>query len=221
MEIRQAPPVPAIRVRFAREDDLERLVTIHAAAFPDARSREARRRNFTDNVRGTLADLIVAERDGTAVGHAFLFRMATWIGGRQIATGGVASLGVAPEARGAGVARALMNGIAQELRVRATPLCLLYPFRHRFYRGFGFGLVSEVRRLRIPPSSFPSAPPGIEARGLLGRPEEAAAVKRCYQRVAAHANGMLARREPVWRAALAPEGRQIAVMPGASGEVQG
>src|SRR5689334_13918371 len=109
MEMRNAVSPDGISVRPAHEDDLERLVTIHAASFPDARNREARRRNFTDNVRGSLQDLLVAERANTIVGHAFLYRMSTWLGGTPVALGGIASVGVAPEARGTGVARGIMR----------------------------------------------------------------------------------------------------------------
>jgi len=219
MELRHSPPAADLKIRTAREDDLDRLVSIHAAAFPDARSRDARRRNFTENVRGALGDALVAERLGSVVGHAFAFRMATWIAGSQVQLGGIASVGVAPEARGTGVARTLMYAISEELRARAAPVALLYPFRHRFYRRLGYGLVCEMRRLRVAPSAFPAATPG--AMRNASRAEDIAAVKRCYQRTAEKSNGMLARREPVWRAALAPEGRQLTIVPARTGEVEG
>lgn len=215
------PNVPErIRVRPAREDDLERLVTIHAAAFPDARSRETRRRNFTDNVRGGLADLLVAERDGVLVGHTFAFRLGTWIGGAEIPVGGVASVGVAPEARGSGVARALMSAVDATLRARSVPLAMLYPFRHKFYRQLGYGMVCELHRIRVAASSYPQSEIEGVVRGA-ARPDDLQAVRRCYQRSGERSNGLVVRRENVWRALFAPEGRQLIVVPGASGEVDG
>ena len=220
MEARDLPPAPLMRVRPARDEDLDRLVAIHAAAFPDARNRDARRRNFTDNARGGLSDLLVAELDGQVTGHAFLYRMATWIAGRQVPVGGVASVGVAPEARGLGVARALMGHIEEELRARGTPLCLLYPFRHRFYRRLGFGTVGEVQRLRVPPSSLPSAPRGLRAEPA-HTPDDLAAIRRCYQRIATRSNGMLMRSDAVWRAALTQDGRHVSLVRDDDGEVRG
>lgn len=207
-------------MRPARDDDLDRLVAIHSAAFPDARNRDARRRNFTDNARGGLADLLVAERDGVVVGHAFLFRMSTWLCGRQVPMGGVASVGVAPEARGRGVARSLLDAIDRELHERGTPLCLLYPFRHLFYRQLGYGMVSEVRRLRVPPASFPARPERRDVVAADG-PDVLAAVRRCYQRVASRSNGMIGRSDTVWRATLAADGRQLVIVPSPDGEVRG
>lgn len=219
MEVPDLPPSPRVRVRPARDEDLDRLVTVHAAAFPDARNRDARRRNFTENARGSFSDLWVAEVDRTVVGHCFLFRLTTWIAGRQMPVGGVASLGVAPEARGRGVARGILRTVEQELRDRGTALCLLYPFRHRFYRRLGYGLVSEVRRLRVPPEAFPDGPAEIDVSPASAA-EDGAAVRRCYQRVAARCNGMLGRNDAVWRAILSVDGRQLSVVRNGDGEVR-
>ena len=72
----------------------------HTAAFPDARGVPARRRNFTANPLGTLDDLHVVVEDGRIVAHAFLFALGVFFGGKVVPTGGIASVGVAPEARG-------------------------------------------------------------------------------------------------------------------------
>ena len=207
-------------MRQAREQDLDRLVAIHAAAFPDARNRDTRRRNFTDNSRGGLSDLLVAERHGVVAGHAFAFRMTTWLEGRQIPIGGVASVGVAPEARGRGVARALLRAIDEELRARGAPLALLYPFRHRFYRRLGYGLVSEVRRVRVSPAALPRGPAGVEVLMARG-PDHHSAVRRCYQRVASRTNGMVGRTDAVWRTLLTAEGRHVALVVDSDDEVRG
>lgn len=215
----QRPTSSPVRLRAAREEDLDALVTIHGAAFPDARGRDARRRNFTENVRGSLSDLVVAERAGTVVAHAFLFRMSTWIGGAELPVGGVASVGVAPEWRGHGIGRELIRGLHDELRARGTGLALLYPFRHAFYRRLGYGSVAEVKRLRVPPAALP----GLSARGdtRAAGHDDGAAVRSCYQRVAQRSTGMLSRREPVWRAALSPEGRHAVVVPDGHGGISG
>ena len=217
MEIPHTTVAPLIRP--AREEDLDRLVAIHSAAFPDARGREARRRNFAENVRGSLGDLFVVERERTLVAHAFLFRMSMWIGGAEASVGGVASVGVAPEWRGSGIGRGLIHALHDELRARGTGLSLLYPFRHSFYRRLGYGTVAEVKRLRVPPAALPGRDVLEEVR--TGGADDWLAVRRCYERVAARSTGLLARRESVWRAALSPEGRQLVVVPDTRGEIIG
>ncbi|MGH7296418.1 MAG: hypothetical protein ACRELB_15880 [Polyangiaceae bacterium] len=57
--------------RRAREEDLDRLVDIHAGAFADPRSHQARIRNFTRNPLGELSDLHVLEEAGVVAAHAF------------------------------------------------------------------------------------------------------------------------------------------------------
>src|SRR5579863_8703734 len=109
--------------RAARADDLERLIDVHAAAFPDARDREARARNFCCNPLGDLDDLWVAVsgETGDVVAHAFLFRLRAWFGGRLVPAGGVASVGVAPEARGRGVGSALVDHLHAVSSARGDP----------------------------------------------------------------------------------------------------
>src|SRR6185369_1291369 len=132
--------------------------------FPDPRGREARKRNFTENARGALSDLFVAERAGALVGHAFLFPLGLRVAGAEVPAGGIASVGVAPEARGTGVATAMMQSLHDELRTRKAPVALLYPFRHAFYKKLGYGAVSLVHRLRVPTSALPVAPRPLPVR---------------------------------------------------------
>lgn len=217
----EAPQIESrgLVIRGARDDDLERLVTIHAGAFPDARGREARRRNFLENPRGGLDDLFVAEADGELLGHAFLFRMTTWMGGREVPLSGLASVAVAPEARGQGIATALVRRLVAETRTRGQVACVLYPFRHAFYRRLGWGLVGEVKRLRVPPAAFPA--PGQEVRLRAARTEDLVALRRCYERVARQGNGLLARGDRLWRFLVGSEGRQLLLVPGGGATIRG
>src|SRR5262245_39979606 len=78
-------------VRPARAADVDRLLEIHANAFPDPRAMEARRRNFLENALGNFDDLrVVEEEGGRIVAHAFLFRLEAWFGGRGVPSGGIA-----------------------------------------------------------------------------------------------------------------------------------
>src|SRR5512140_923029 len=96
--------LPDFTLRPAKDEDTERLLEIHASVFPDPRGAEERRRNFHHNALGGLGDLHVVEHEGRLLAHAFLFPLEVWIGGRPVPAGGVASVGVAPEARGRRIA---------------------------------------------------------------------------------------------------------------------
>lgn len=199
-----------VRIRTAREQDVDALLAIHFAVFPDGRGREARRRNFCDNPRGALEDLHVAEVGGRVVAHGFLFGMETWIGGRPVGVGGVASIGVAPEARRAGIAHALIAHLLQKMKARGTPLSMLYPFRHDFYRKLGWGLTSAMHRYRLRPAALPLYPERGRVRP--GEPSDIGALRRCYERSTTRGTGLLSRSEAVWQAMLAPDVVRVAVV---------
>jgi predicted acetyltransferase len=147
--------------RSATEGDLDRLIEIHMAAYPDPRSYDARRRNFVYNSLGSLSDLAVCLEDGKIVGHGFLFSLSIWSRGQKWPFGGIASLGVAPEARKTGVAHDLMTHLHEISEARGDVATLLYPFRHGFYERLGYAAVTPSERLIFSPRAIPcSIDPG-------------------------------------------------------------
>ncbi|HEY8077408.1 MAG TPA: GNAT family N-acetyltransferase, partial [Labilithrix sp.] len=172
--------------RAASHDDLDRLLEIHLAAYPDVRSAEERRRNFVANPLGSLDELVVAERGGVIVAHAFLFRLETLFGGRAVKTGGVASVAVAPEARGQGVASALMQHLHVASDVRGDALTMLFAFRYGFYAKHGYGQGSSRKRLLVEPRAIPRSWRG-QVRAARG--EDRDAIRRAHLRAATRASG--------------------------------
>ena len=143
--------------RTATLEDVDRLVEIHTAAFPDDRGHAERRRNFLQNPLGSLDDLHVVLHEGRIVGHAFLFSLGAFFGGQRVPVGAIASVGVAPEARRRGIASALLahlQGVAQQ---RGAVLTMLYAFRQSFYARHGYAAVSHQVRLVLDPRSIPEA----------------------------------------------------------------
>ena len=204
-----------LRVRPAQDGDLDRLVAIHLAAFPDDRGIEARRRNFTANAFSGpgLHDLRVAETaGGELVAHAFLFRFGATFAGRVVPTAGIASVGVAPEARGQGVATAFLSALHEEALARGDVLSLLYPFRAGFYRRLGYAPVTPLIRLSFSPhaipASFRSARPVRVARG-----EDRAGLVAAYAAHAARSTGLLDRPHSLWERKLLNERRHVLVLP--------
>lgn len=109
-----------IRIRDARDDELDIVASVMVDAFaeyaarmsPDAWSSFA---HDIANVRGRMpdADLLVAEDDGLIVGAVTLYR--NWRGA-QASAFAVRMLSVAPERRGTGVGRALMEECIERAR---------------------------------------------------------------------------------------------------------
>jgi predicted acetyltransferase len=201
-----------LEFRRATEADLDRVVEIHVVAFPDGRNTPERRRNFASSRFGRLEDLWLAERHGDIVGHAFLFPLQGWFGGRPVPMGGIASVAVAPEVRGQGVATAFLHHLHVTSDVRGDALTMLYAFRQRFYARLGYGPSSSRKRLVIDPASIPASWRALaRARVRRARGDDASAIAGAYARAAARASGWLTRSEALWERRLVRERRQFLV----------
>ena len=212
-----------LEFRNAREDDLDRLVDIHSSAFPDPRSAEPRRRNFVANPLGPLDTLRVATAGDVIVAHAFLFAFDVWFGGRAVRVGAIASVGVAPEARGRGIGAALVADLHDQALARGAAITLLYPFRQGFYARHGYAAVTPSRRIVTHPGAFPAAwarGGALTLRAANGLDRDA--IIEAYERAAARSTGWLSRPSALWTRHLANERRVwIAAIDPAHGEKGG
>ncbi len=212
-----------LHVRTATSEDLERLLHIHIAAFPDARGMTARRRNFADNPLGSLEDLHVIEGGGRVLGHAFLFRLGVWFGGKRVAVGGVASVGVAPEARGRGVARSLMSQLHATSAGRGDAITMLYAFRYDFYAKLGYARTGTAHRVVFSPRAVPQD--WIKrARAASIRPargDDRAQIMSIYELEAQRGHGQLDRPSALWDHSLLDERVHTLVVESAPKEISG
>ena len=205
--------------RPATPDDLDRLIEIHTVAFPDGRAAPERRRNFEANPLGPLGDLHVAVLGGTIVAHAFLFRFDAFFGGRRVPMGGIASVGVAPEARGRGVGSALLAHLHERADVRGDALTMLYAFRQGYYARIGYAPTTSRKRLVLDPRSIPRE--WHDARVRRARGEDKEAIVRVHERAALATSGWLARSSGLWERRFLRERRQHLVLDGDGGELAG
>jgi predicted acetyltransferase len=206
----------ALTFRTAGEGDLERLLEVHTSAFPDPRGREERVRNFTRNPLGRFEDLWVAHEGDAIVGHAFLFPLEAWFGGVRVRVAGIASIGVAPEARGRGVGSAMLEHLCRTAAARGDAVAVLYAFRQGFYARAGFAAASSYRRLRMHPASIPwRAQPELRVRAPVGA--DRPSIEACWEHVAKRRTGSLVRGERAWEHRVADERRVWLVVEGAHG----
>jgi predicted acetyltransferase len=201
-----------LRFRPATAEDLERILELHFAAFTDERSATERRRNFTANPLGGLDTLVVAQRGEDIVAQAFLFPLEAWFGGRAVRVGAIASLATAPEARGQGVATALLHHLHVAADVRGDALTMLYAFRQRFYARLGYGTSSSRKRLAIEPTAIPASWRALaRERVRRARGEDKDLMMRGYVRAASRTSWWLTRSEAFWDRHLSRERRQFLV----------
>jgi len=208
--------VSALAFRRATDEDLERLVEIHTSAFPDPRAFEARAANFTRSRFGALGDLRVALRGDEIVAHAFLFAFEAGFGGARVRAGGIASVGVAPEARGTGVAAALLAHLHEQAEARGDALTILFAFRQGFYARHGYAPATPTRALVFSPAAIPRAWTDAVRRAKSDR----AAIAAAYDRALVRATGWLARDDRAWEPLFADE-RRTWIVAERAGKVRG
>lgn len=187
-----------IQIRRAREGDLPEMARIHSAAFPGAPlTLDDRIRHFREDPRLALEDHWVCHRGGTLVGIFALYNFRMLRRGKVIPTGGIGGVAVSPEARKSRIAYLMMARAVEIMEQNSTPLSILYPFRHSFYRRLGWGLVGQVKLYRLDPQNIPLFSEREHTFPVLttGQQEE---VMRCYRRAAEIGNGLLERPDPVW-----------------------
>lgn len=210
-----------LRMRPAREDDLDRLLSIHVAAFPDERGLASRRRNFERNAFGGIDDLRVVERKGIVLAHAFSFRLEAAFGSQWVKTAGIASVGIAPEARGRKVGTFLLQSLEDEARIRGDALAMLYPFRQGFYRKLGYAPVAPLTRIEASPRAIPEHWVASARDADLRAPSGAdlLELQNLYERCATQRSGLLKRTPATWERRLLDERRHVLVLDGTSREL--
>jgi predicted acetyltransferase len=201
-----------LQFRRATEDDLDRLVEIHVAGYPDPRSVAARQRNFTRSPFGGLDDLIVVEDRGAIVAHAFLFRFRASFGDAIVKMGGVASVAVAPEARGRGIATATMSHLHALASRRGDAITMLYAFRQGFYARLGYAATPSRKRLAIDTRSIPDAWRALGRERVRGpRGDDLRSMQRLYAAAAARTSGRTTRTRHFWESLVTRESRLMLI----------
>lgn len=131
-------PGTDIRIRALRGTDVDRVLEIEKQSF----STPWRDSTFRGLLRRTDTDLLGAFQEHRLVGYAIAWTIID-----QSELGNVA---VAPEARGLGIGRMLVDAMLRRLRHRSVAECFLEvrvsnEVAQNLYRGFGFEVVGRRR----------------------------------------------------------------------------
>jgi predicted acetyltransferase len=187
----------SLNIRWVDEADYDRVAETRMYCY-GANAREVER--FRAGVRGDPligpGDLLLAERDGRAVGTATSLSLRMWVRGGVIPCQGVAWVGTVKTSRrtasgpgggggGAprepGVATRIMHETIRHARDRGQVISALMPFRGSFYEHFGYGVMERRVAWTVPIGVFPHGP--FDGLRFL-EPGDLPELVACRQRVA-------------------------------------
>ncbi|MDP1662317.1 MAG: GNAT family N-acetyltransferase [Phycisphaerales bacterium] len=151
-----------------------------------------------------LSDIRTVERAGDGRVDACLRRieMGQFYGGRSVPMVGIAGVAVAPEARGGGLARWMMQKALEEMFEKGEPLSALYASTQPLYRQVGYEQAGHRMSFTVPMAEIDLRERGGKADGHSWETVELEAIGRLhapYRAFAARFDGMLDRGTYVWK----------------------
>lgn len=146
--------MPDLAIRPATLDDLEQIAHLGRLAFGGPP-----RRLTAETTMQHPGDVVVAEEGDRLVAVVGVHRFTQSFAGRGLPCAGVSSVVVAPDARGRGLARALLDEATAAMRARGEVVSALFPTTASLYRGLGYEVAGWWARRAVPVAEMP-APSG-------------------------------------------------------------
>ncbi|MET7707744.1 GNAT family N-acetyltransferase [Micromonospora sp. NPDC005413] len=179
-----------VHVRELAADDLDAAWELGRFAFGSDPQRPA---HATATPAG-LTRYGAFDDTGRLVGKAVDLHHDQWWSGSAVSAADVAGVAVAPEARGRGVARAMLTALLCGARDRGAAISALYPTVAAPYRACGWETAGVLRTVDLATALLPRHRPAAHLVVRAGTAADLPAVAALYERVTRHRNGMLTRR---------------------------
>lgn len=146
-------------------------------------------------------------RDGRAVAGMSIIPMGHYFGGQSVRAGGITAVGVAPEQRGSGVGRWMLQQSLEELHRLGVPIATLYPATTAFYRRTGFERAAQRLLYDVPLADIGVRDYTLEV--VPAGPDKHATIKQLYVQQAARTSAFLDRPEFYWNSILEPKDKRV------------
>lgn len=182
-------------VRELTADELADAFELGAATFGLTRTSPITRAPETPP---DLTHYGAFDAGGRLLGKLNELHHAQWWGGRQLAAADIAGVAVQPEARGRGIARALLLHLLERARERGAVVSALFPTVSAVYRSAGWTMAGARRGFDIPTALLGGRPHAQHLTVRPGDPPDLAIVDSLYEQIAKSRNGLLARTGPLF-----------------------
>ncbi len=182
-----------MEIRTLREADLEQAWQLDRDAFHSSEDHKEVFLRLHDPARlvgGFEGERLVALTGARAFGQFF--------GGRSVPMGGLSSVSVAPDRRGPGLARAVLEPALAGMRARGEVISSLFPATTRLYRRLGWEVGGSYLWRSVTPRLLQHLPRPAAPIVRPAVPGDLAAVRACYEGFARGVNGFIERSDSWW-----------------------
>jgi len=153
------------------------------------------------------AHMRAVRRAGRTLAGMTIIPMGHYFGGQSVRAGGITAVGVAPDQRGSGVGRWMLQQSLEELHRQGVPIATLYPATTAFYRRTGFERAAQRLLYDVPLAEIGVRDYSLEA--VPAGPSEYAAIKQLYVQQAIRTSAFIDRPEFYWNSILEPKDKRV------------
>lgn len=180
-------------IRTLRQEEMDESLDLSCFAFQYELSPEERAERKAQAKPNTIWGYFV---DGKMAAKMTIHPMRTYINGRLMDVGGVASVATWPEFRRKGMVGQLLSNGLKVMKDQGQTVSFLHPFAIPFYRKFGWELYTDFVQYELNASHLPT---GAVPSGSVERvTRDWTKFHEIYTAYASRYNGMLARDEQWW-----------------------
>ncbi len=132
-----------VELRAVRRAELEQVYDLLAIAFPEASREMFVAQTERDSTFRLRHGRVAVDHGGRIVGYVRVFARTMLVRGLPIAAGGIGSVATAPDARGDGIATALLEDAIEAMRRDAIAISFLFTGIPAFYGRLGYEIVRQ------------------------------------------------------------------------------
>ncbi len=146
-------------IRQATGSDGDAIAALLSKSFLEETS--VIRISIENNPRYTLSNMYVIEDSSVGKGVLGCLRITPFdvcSRGSRVPMAGIAAVAVQPEFRRRGIADSLMEDALRKMYEMDFPISMLFPFRHRFYKKYGYAYVGNMMSYDLSPADIKSFP---------------------------------------------------------------
>ncbi len=192
-------------IRQATSGDGDIIATLLSKSFLEDTS--VIRVSIENNPRYSLSDMYVLEDKSVGAGILGCLRITpfeVYSRGVKMPMAGIAAVAVQPEARRRGIADTLMQDALRKMYEKDYPVSMLFPFRHRFYKKYGYAYVGSTMQYEISPSDIMNFPERSNVRPF--SKSDRGKVKRILDRdIQSRGSFTLMRNDSFWELVVIPK----------------